>query len=62
MDYNNILVEISDQSCYITINRPKQLNSLNIETIRELNTAILNSENNLEEELYSLLDNVKNQN
>ena len=36
MDYKNILSEISEKTCLITINRPKFLNSLNNETISEL--------------------------
>ena len=44
MEFNNILVETSNSISYITINRPKQLNALNSETITELNTAIKHSE------------------
>ena len=44
MEFNNILVEISNNISYITINRPKQLNALNIETINELSSAITYSE------------------
>jgi enoyl-CoA hydratase len=40
MNYNNILSETNEGVCYITINRPKQLNALNGETIVELNQAI----------------------
>ena len=46
MNYNNILLEISDKISYITINRPNQLNALNSETIKELSSAILHSEEN----------------
>jgi len=46
MNYNNILLKISDNISYITINRPNQLNALNSETIKELNSAILYSEDN----------------
>lgn len=38
--YNNILTEQNGQVLTITINRPKQLNALNKETISELNTAL----------------------
>mgnify|MGYP001373578663 CR=1 FL=1 len=46
MDYNNIILEIKNKISYITINRPNQLNSLNFETIKELNKAIIFSEEN----------------
>ena len=48
MNYNNILLEVKDKISYITINRPNQLNALNSETIKELNSAILHSEENKE--------------
>ena len=35
--YNNILSEQKGQIAYVTINRPKQMNALNKETIEELN-------------------------
>lgn len=38
--YNNILTETSGQVQKITINRPKQLNALNKETISELHDAL----------------------
>lgn len=40
MNYNTIITEYKDKVCYITINRPKYLNALNIKMISELNTAI----------------------
>mgnify|MGYP001286266680 CR=1 FL=1 len=40
MHYKNILVQNSDQICYLTVNRPKYLNSLNNETINELSFCI----------------------
>ena len=40
MNFNNILLEIENQIGLITINRPKQLNALNIQTIKELNEAL----------------------
>tara|TARA_B100000902_G_C27262711_1_gene891719 strand:+ start:24 stop:797 length:774 start_codon:yes stop_codon:yes gene_type:complete len=46
MKYVNILSENRDSICYITINRPKQLNSLNAETIKELNHSIICADNN----------------
>ena len=44
MSYKNILIKNQQGICYITINRPKQLNALNVETISELNIAILNAD------------------
>ena len=46
MTYNNITVKEKDNICYITINRPKQLNALNADTISELNTAIHSADTN----------------
>lgn len=40
--YNNILSEQKGQIAYVTINRPKQMNALNKETIEELNKAFTN--------------------
>ena len=45
MSYENILSEKKDGICYITINRPKQLNALNGVTIVELNKAITEADN-----------------
>jgi enoyl-CoA hydratase len=39
MNYENLLVEIENNCAIITINRPKKLNALNIETIDELHEA-----------------------
>ena len=44
MTYENILSENKDGICYLTINRPKQLNALNAATILELNKAILSAD------------------
>ena len=46
MIYKNILIENKEKVCYITINRPEQLNALNASTISELNQAINQAENN----------------
>jgi len=45
MSYENILSENKGGVCYITINRPKQLNALNCATIVELNKAIIKADN-----------------
>ena len=49
MNYNNILVETTDNISVLTINRPKQLNALNSETIAELGNAFktLEADNNV---------------
>ena len=48
MDFNNILLEVKNNISYITINRTKYLNALNSETIKELNKAIVYSDQNNE--------------
>ena len=45
MSYNNIFLETSDRIVKVVINRPKKLNSLNIETIAELHEAISIADN-----------------
>lgn len=45
MQFNNIISQNKDRVCYLTINRTKQLNSLNEETIYELNKAIRRADN-----------------
>ena len=39
MEFNNLIVEQKDSILTIFINRPNQLNALNIETIAELHKA-----------------------
>ncbi len=39
MEFENILLETKENISFITINRPKQLNALNIKTIQELLTS-----------------------
>ena len=45
MNYSNLLVEQKGPICFITINRPNQLNALNKITIEELNTALTAANN-----------------
>lgn len=40
MEYKNLLVELEDGILSITLNRPKQLNALNIDTFNEINQAL----------------------
>ena len=44
MSYKNILIENKENTCYVTINRPEYLNSLNSPTILELSKAIAQAE------------------
>lgn len=44
MNYKNIISEDKGGICYLTINRPKQLNALNLATISELSRAILKAD------------------
>jgi len=46
MSYENVIVEEKDQVAYITINRPKQLNALNKQTIEELGNAFQAADHN----------------
>lgn len=39
MNYNNILIDIDESIALLTINRPKSLNSLNTDTIKEIGAA-----------------------
>jgi len=45
MNYKNIVVEKKDGIGYIKINRPKVLNALNQETIKEITNAVVELEN-----------------
>jgi enoyl-CoA hydratase len=46
--YQNILLSIENQVAIITINRPKQLNALNTQTIKELNECFIYCSKNLD--------------
>lgn len=41
MDYKHILVETKGSGAYVTVNRPKQMNALNPDTLRELEDAFI---------------------
>lgn len=43
MKYKNIIIKHNNETCYITINRPDNLNALNRDTIFELNKAIVSA-------------------
>ena len=45
MEFNNVLLEKEGNIATVTINRPKALNALNSETLKELNTVIEDLEN-----------------
>ena len=46
--YQNILLSIENQIAIITINRPKQLNALNTQTIKDLNECFISCSKNLD--------------
>lgn len=46
MTWNNILVEIDVNTALVTINRPKVLNALNLETLQELDLVMAELEKN----------------
>lgn len=39
MEYNNIIIERQEHTAVVTLNRPKRLNALNLELMKELTTA-----------------------
>ena len=48
MEFNNVLLEKEGNIAIVTINRPKALNALNSETLKELNAVIEDLENDKE--------------
>jgi enoyl-CoA hydratase len=46
MSYNNLIYTIKDRVNTISINRPKKLNALNIETFSEIDHAVKSSVSN----------------
>jgi len=45
MEYANIIYEKADGISKITINRPKVMNALNADTVKELNHALKEAKN-----------------
>lgn len=45
MELNNVILEKNDHLAIVTINRPKALNALNSETLKDLDTVIADLEN-----------------
>jgi enoyl-CoA hydratase len=45
MDYKNIIYEVKDSVGYLTVNRPKRLNALNIESIQEIGDVLAGAKN-----------------
>lgn len=48
MNFENIKFEIKDNIAYITVNRPKALNALNMDTLNELSEAMDEVQNNFD--------------
>ena len=53
MEFNNVLLEKEGNIATVTINRPKALNALNSETLKELNAVIEDLEN--DKEIYCVI-------
>ena len=53
MEFNNVLLEKEGNIAIVTINRPKALNALNSETLKELNVVIEDLEN--DKEIYCVI-------
>ncbi len=53
MEYKNIVLQKEDKVAVITISRPKALNALNTETLKELDLAIDEIAN--DDEIYAVI-------
>lgn len=51
--YENIKVEVKDKIAYVTIDRPKAMNALNMDVLNELSCAFYNIEQ--DDEVYSVI-------
>lgn len=59
MAYQNIIFVIKDHIAWIRFNRPKKLNAMNAQLIRELERAIIECEENVEVRVVILIGNEK---
>lgn len=59
MEYQNILFSVEEKIATITLNRPKEMNSLNLEIIEDLKNAIDECDNNKEIRVVVITGNGK---